>query len=417
MKLVKIIAGICLGLISSKGFAQLKLDAEVRPRFENRHGFKSLFPDNADAAAFVSQRTRLNTYYNSEKLILKISVQDIRTWGDVPTLNTTDNFGSSLHEAWGEILLNDKLSLKLGRQEISLDDQRIMGAVNWAQQARSHDAAIIKYKNNQFTAQLAIAHNQNGEQLIGNTYNVPKNYKSMQYVWLHKNWQDFSASFLFLNNGLQYIDADEVNNETRYSQTLGLHLNYKKDKMKYNSNLYYQMGKDIGDNEIKAYLASLNINYKNSEKWNASIGGEIISGNDDAIIKDGENTAFAPLYGTNHKFNGLMDYFYVGNHANNVGLVDTYINTTLKVNESSKLHMAFHNFAAAAELSASTSNQLGNEIDIVYSYRFDKDVIFKAGYSQLFPSEGMEILKNNFDENNNYFAWLMVVIKPNLLTF
>ena len=33
--------------------AQLTVDAEVRPRFEYRHGFKTLFPDNEDAAAFV----------------------------------------------------------------------------------------------------------------------------------------------------------------------------------------------------------------------------------------------------------------------------------------------------------------------------------------------------------------------------
>ena len=33
-----------------------------------------------------------------------------------------------------------------------------------------------------------------------------------------------------------------------------------------------------------------------------------------------ENNSFTPFYGTNHKFNGHMDYFYVGNHIGNVGL-------------------------------------------------------------------------------------------------
>jgi hypothetical protein len=35
--------------------------------------------------------------------------------------------------------------------------------------------------------------------------------------------------------------------------------------------------------------------------------------------------SFNSLYGTNHKFNGWVDYFYVGNHAESIGLVD--INT------------------------------------------------------------------------------------------
>ncbi len=40
--------------------------------------------------------------------------------------------------------------------------------------------------------------------------------------------------------------------------------------------------------------------------------------------------AFTPLYGTNHKFNGWMDYFYVGNHGSSIGLQD--INAKILVN-------------------------------------------------------------------------------------
>ena len=398
--------------------AQFKLEAELRPRFELRHGFKTLHPKGAKPAAFISQRTRMNVGYKIKKFSFYLSLQDVRVWGDVPQLNTSDNSGLSVHQAWGEIMFDEKFSLKLGRQEIAYDDQRIMGSVGWAQQARSHDAALLRFNNEKIKFDLGFSFNQDAENVNGTTLTTPNTYKSIQYAWLHKDWQHFQASFLFLNNGMQFIDEiDSDNNETRFSQTIGTHLNYKLGTVGLISNLYYQFGKDVSNNNLSTYLLALEANYNPSQLWTLTLGTELQSGNDNGAPSNGDNNAFTPFYGTNHKFNGLMDYFYVGNHANNVGLVDTYINTTLKVNESSKLHMAFHNFAAAAELSASTSNQLGNEIDIVYSYRFDKDVIFKAGYSQLFPSEGMEILKNNFDENNNYFAWLMVVIKPNLLTF
>ena len=46
-----------------------------------------------------------------------------------------------------------------------------------------------------------------------------------------------------------------------------------------------------------------------------------------------ENKAFTPFYGTNHKFNGFMDYFHVGNHANSVGLIDIYTKVKTKLGE------------------------------------------------------------------------------------
>ena len=73
--------------------AQLKIDTELRPRFEYRHGYKTLFPDNTDPAAFVSQRTRLNAGFKNEKLNFYLSLQDVRVWGDVPQLNSSDSNG------------------------------------------------------------------------------------------------------------------------------------------------------------------------------------------------------------------------------------------------------------------------------------------------------------------------------------
>lgn len=59
---------VIIALYTTCSFGQLTVDAEVRPRFEYRHGFKTLFPDNTDPAAFVSQRTRLNARLHSRKL-------------------------------------------------------------------------------------------------------------------------------------------------------------------------------------------------------------------------------------------------------------------------------------------------------------------------------------------------------------
>jgi len=62
--------------------AQFKLSAELRPRVEIRHGYKTLANPSSEAAAFVSQRSRLNFEYSRKKYEIKLSLQDVRVWGD-----------------------------------------------------------------------------------------------------------------------------------------------------------------------------------------------------------------------------------------------------------------------------------------------------------------------------------------------
>ena len=417
MKIAKGIAALVFSFFIANVNAQLKIDAELRPRFEYRHGYKTLFPDNTDPAAFVSQRTRLNAGFKNDKLNFYLSMQDVRVWGDVPQLNTSDSNGFSIHQAWGEILFDSNFALKVGRQEIIYDDHRIFGNVGWAQQARSHDAALLRYNKEKFKFDLGFAFNQDGETLTGTTLTTPGTYKSIQYAWLHKDWQNFSGSLLVLNNGLQFVDdINADNNETRYSQTVGSHLKYNEGNLGLVGNLYYQFGKDRGDNDLSAYLLGFEANYKLSQHWNIALGAEMQSGNDNGAPSGGENKAFTPFYGTNHKFNGFMDYFYVGNHGNNVGLTDLYAKAGVKLNPKSGLTLFLHNFSASADLASNDSKQLGTEMDLVYSYTYDAQIKIMAGYSQLFASNGMEILKNNFDDNTNNWGWIMITIKPTLFS-
>ncbi len=402
-------------LVSSKMVAQFTLSGEFRPRTEFRNGFKTLRPNDADPALFTSQRVRLNTKYATENYTFYVSIQDIRVWGDVKQLNTADNNGLAIHEAWG--LVNfEGMSLKAGRQEISYDDHRMFGNVGWAQQARSHDALLLSFGKN-FKLDIGLAFNQDGEALFDNTYTTAGSYKAMQYAWFNKKWDNFALSLLFLNNGLQYIDVtDSANNEIRYSQTLGSHLKYKiTDNLNAVANLYYQAGNDVAKRDVNAFLVGLDLGYKATDTWSFGLGFEMQSGND----YDGDaskNKAFSPFYGTNHKFNGFMDYFYVGNHFNSTGLIDVFGKISTKLSKKSNLSLFIHNFTSYANVAKDVEKQLGTELDLVYGYKLSKDISLAAGYSQMFASEGMEYLKNNFDGNSNNWAWLMLTIKPTLFS-
>lgn len=397
---------------SSFAISQVIVDAELRPRFEYRHGYKDLIPDGADAASFISQRTRINGFYADETLSFYLSVQDVRVWGDVPQSNLKDKNGVSIHQAWGEIKFTPEFSARLGRQVLAYDDQRILGGVDWAQQGRSHDMALLKYSKNGYTAHLGAAFNQDEENLLGHTL-YTNTYKSMQLLWLNKEWNHFRASVLFLNNGMQYIDAlEEKDNKTRFSQTFGTNLTYTEKQLSLMANFYYQTGKDVMNNSLNAYLVSLEAAYKLTPGWSLQVGAELQSGNDYGAPADGKNKAFTPLYGTNHKFNGLMDYFYAGNHANNVGLLDVYLGSNIRTGNKTNIGVRVHNFTAAADMIDDKSKQLGMEADLTFNYNFSKTVNIQAGYSHMFASSGMERLKGNFDDNTNNWAWVMVTLKP-----
>lgn len=405
---------LCLGVVLTSYAQEFEISTEIRPRFEYRHGYKTLIPDDVDAATFVSQRTRLNLNYESEKLNVFVAFQNVRVWGDVATTSLEDKNGIAIHQAWAQLLLNPKLSIKLGRQEISYDDHRIFGNVGWAQQARSHDAFITTYKpnaNNHLDFGLAL--NENSETLFDMDYAV-NNYKAFQYLWYHTNFDTLELSFLILNNGLTYLD-DNNEQKVDYNQTIGSRLTYKKAKLSADASAYFQTGK-IADTDLYAFSIAANAYYKINDEFKAGLGVEHLSGTD-MNTTDNKLKSFNPWFGTNHKFNGLMDYFYVGNHINSVGLLD--VNATFGYQKDKfSAKVVPHLFSSAATVvdvsGEEMSNALGTEIDLVLGYKWTKDIGFNAGYSQLFATETMEVLKAGNKDNTNNWAWLMITVRPSL---
>ncbi|MCZ4694375.1 hypothetical protein DWB61_04250 [Ancylomarina euxinus] len=414
-KLLLLLVVLIGALLPNTIMAQLKFTGEMRPRTEYRNGLKSLFNSEDDAAFFTSQRTRLNLNYTDAKFKVGLSLQDVRTWGDVAQLNMSDKNQLMLHEAWGELLFTENFSLKVGRQELVYDDHRILGNVGWAQQARSHDLALLKFKtDDKGQLHIGLAYNNDMEALKDQLYTT--SYKSMQFAWYNRQYDNFNFSLLFLNNGLQRLDVDNL--KTYYSQTLGVHANHSKDKLGLTGSAYLQTGKDAADRDLSAYLVSLGANYALSSNFKGNIGFEIQSGTDtNEQNANFDNKSFTPLFGTNHKFNGHMDYFYVGNHTGNVGLVDAFIGGAYSKDKIS-FGATLHRFATQADLMLAGEKQdsyLGTELDLSFGYQYSKSVTFKMGYSQMFASDSMEVLKGGDSGERQCWGWMMLVFKPNFL--
>ncbi len=370
-------------------FAQFTVDADIRPRTEIRNGSKKAMADTDQKATInTSQRSRLNMNYKGNDYSVKVSLQDVRTWNSANTMNNGSENNFDLHEVWTEVNLTDNFALKGGRQEVSYDDQRIMGAVGWAQQARSHDMGLLKY-NGFVTAHVGFAYTSDAY----TNSEFKGQYEYMNYLWLNKDLKKLKVSMLMLNK-------DDLT-------TTGGRLSTKVKGISLSLNYYTQSQDDLSGS-----LLGFDGSYKLFEKVNLGVGYESISGSDE------ETLAFAPVFGTNHKFNGFMDLFYVGNHGNSVGLNDTYFSLGYKLNKL-KMKMAYHMFNAVSEMTNEAGDvldgNLGSEIDLAFSYPFNDDITFGVVHSIYTTTESMQSLRGGDLDGTNSYSYFEVSIKPKFL--
>ncbi|HCY43708.1 MAG TPA: hypothetical protein DHV48_20635 [Prolixibacteraceae bacterium] len=400
--------GVCGLLFGSQVKAQFSLSGELRPRTEYSHGYSTLAAEDQDPSLFTSQRTRLNFDYKMDLLKVAVVLQDVRMWGNQAQQVANEEKATSIHQAWAEMNLSKSLALKVGRQELNYDDQRILGNVGWAQQGRSHDVALFKYAK-KLNIHFGIAHHETGNRK-NNLYEGPDAYKDLQFLWLNRKTDNFNFSVLFLNNGKPVMEGTEQ--KSKYSQTFGTHVEVPVDKVAFTGHLYFQTGEDGANKSLNAYNLMAEATYKVSEKSQFLLGYEILSGTD--YNQTEENKSFAPLYGTNHKFNGFMDYFFVGNHQNNVGLSDAYLKFATSKNKTA-FNADVHFFSSAAKISDTADNYLGTELDLTLTQTINPVTKIALGYSQMFGSESLEILKGGSKGAFNNWAYVMISVTPKFL--
>jgi len=408
---------VLVALFFTESFAaqQVGISAEIRPRFENKHGYKKLINTDASGANYVSQRTRLNFLFAQENLKMRISFQNVRVWGDVSTMSAIDK-ANSLHEAWAQYLVSNQFSLKFGRQEIVYDDSRIFGNVGWAQQARSHDALLAKFRfKDKSVLDFGVALNSDTQSGSDMLYSNAAGYKTFQYAWYHTKVKGVGLSLLLLNTGVEFLET-ATEQKINYSQTVGGRLTYKKAGFTIDASSYVQSGK-LNNNAIAASYVGGAIKYKLSKEFSLGLGGEYLSGKDTQDTSS-KIKSFNPIFGTNHKFNGWMDYFYVGNHLGNVGLVDLYATIGYK-KEKFSATLVPHIFSSAADIyngATKLNASLGTEIDVTIGYKIAENIKFNAGYSKMFATRSMEYLKGGDRNENTSWAWVMFTFKPTLFT-
>lgn len=406
---------------------ELKLNIQLRPRAEFRNGVFTPLLIGQDPASFVSQRNRIGlNYQRGNKIALGLQIQSVNVWGKDPQVQQNAN-DMNVYQAWAELYLHPNMQLKIGRQILSYDDERILGALDWNHSGRKHDAALIKYQKGVLKTNVAFAYNQNSERINGTFYNdsISQPYKSMELAWLQYSLtKDFGFSVLALNLDKQ----NRTDSLHSHLQTFGLNTNLKKGKFALGTSIYYQSGR--ANNKTKAiqktnaWMGSLTGNYALSKKISAGLGSDFLSGKD---MDNNSSTvsSFNPLFGTHHKFYGHMDYFYVSSQHKNVGLWDSYINTSFKFSANTSYQLSLHHFEAAGKIinykNKKAGSVLGHEIDLSFQHQLLNDVKLVGGYSQMFNANSMRYVKsipeNQRIKSTQNWIWLSINIQPEILLY
>ncbi|MEQ8878797.1 MAG: alginate export family protein [Cyclobacteriaceae bacterium] len=400
-------------------YAQVNISAEVRPRTEFRNGFKTLTDESKDPAVFTEQRSRLYIDYADSAFKFRVAFQDIRIWGETSQI-FKEEFGKTfISEAWGQYYFNKDLSVKVGRQIISYDNQRFLGGLEWAQQGRRHDAALLIFEPKKTKLHLGFAYNQDDdvpEQAFlqspgAGYYSVGGNYKSFQYGWFNQGFNSGSLSLLAFNAGYQNADSS-----VSFKQTFGAIASKQISGVKLAGDFYYQTGK-LSGKKVNAYLAGINGTFSTSVTP-ITVGVEHISGKDDSDASS-DITAFSPDFGTNHAHNGFMDYFFVGPANGTVGVTDLYLKTSFKL-AGGALKINAHEFMTGSSQldgeGAELSKIMGTEIDLVYGRQLKGGVTWNIGYSQLFATDTMEELRSGDKGAMQFWAWTMITFKPTIFS-
>ena len=386
------LAGICTLHVSAAA-QDIKVGGQVRPRFEYR---KPFVVTSSDAKSWVSMRARAHLTASLERnLTVFVQVQDVRIWGEEQS--TLFDFSANnfdLHQGYIDLHSNGPTTFagRAGRQEVSFGGQRLVGAVNWTQQARSFDGLKLSADGNAFRLDLLGA-------VIANDI-VDVHDENAAFWAAYGQLRDFGPGTLDLYTLYNRLAGENGTDQV----TMGGRWWGQSGVLRYRAEGSYQTGERFGTS-VSAFMlgARLGSSFA-SGKATVTLWYDYLSGDDNDA--DDKVRVFDTLFATNHKFYGLADYFLnIPLHTDGRGLQDLALKGSWVPAKDVTLRTELHRFQAAKGAGLSTSH-FGDEIDLTGAYRFSPNLNFSGGFAYVFAADGWAEI-NRLTENA---VWTFLMI-------
>ena len=370
-----------LTLLAVPTFADLtapQIHGQIRPRFEARDAGKG------SDDAFTSMRVRLDAGTTLDGGVRTfVQLQDVRLWGE--ETNTLGDYSADnldLHQGYAEFtdVAGTPLGLRIGRQEIALGGQRLVGTVGWAQQGRAFDGVRASLSPAGGQVDLLALRLADGS--------AATHTDDARLLGVHAELSALA--------GAQLYALQNTNGSATDQWTLGARKAGKAAGLSYRVEGAYQTGERNGEDVAATMVgARLGTNLAGG-KATATAWVDLLSGDDDPA--DGETKVFDTLFATNHKFYGYADLFLnLPVHTAGRGLRDVALKFTLSPAEGWKLAADLHSFAVMADEGISES-RLGEEIDLTVKYGYSADATWTAGVSYVNAGDGLTAIGRPDDD-------------------
>lgn len=428
-----VLAGIWF-LSTSIAVAQFSVDGQFRTRFEYRDGYKMLASENTYGFPLVFQRSRLIIGHKEDNLTVKISGQDARIWGQ----NSTGMASNTTHiyEAWAKYNFTPMLSVKLGRQELRYDDQRVITFNDFSLTGLTYDALLFTYDNPESKASLhwSTMINNAGQSNFLGYYSEPLP-KYISFVWASRPLGD-----KVVVNAVNFFDATQRNdrhNVVYGRNTIGANAIISPTELfglRFGG--YYQFGKtwhNWGGGiqqklKVSAYSFNSTLWVKPVDVITASLNIDVYSGQDWSSASP-TFRSFYRLLSAGHALLGYMDYFLSKNltEVDYAGLIDFFLRVDYSISERAKLQAVVHNFMMEKPYFRTVEPNgfekvepiLGQEVDLVFNYKVTKAFSLEGAWMVMLPTATLERLNGLSlgGSTFSHYGYISLLFSPSLFSY
>lgn len=424
-------------------YSQWDIGGSARLRYELKENGLGLPPVNdwRDTSgtgidndnSYFSQKILAHIGYTAKWWSVYVQGRSSGTSGDDRSSNATlpgpggagpeSDGPADLHQAYFTVGNHKEfpVSLKIGRQELSYGDERLVGAFAWNNIGRVFDAAKVRWQNSLFAAEAFTSKIVLPDDNSFNTWN-DYNLFSGVHLTTKKVPKTLTELYFFArNDGIGSATAQDpvsfppfqmAGPVARDIYTLG-------GRIKSGANEFgafdftvegaYQFGNwkgtltgDRVDHNAYAFVANAGYTFEEvSSKPRVALEYSYASGDSDP--NDDEHNTFDNLYPTNHKFYGYMDFLSWQNLHDVRGIFQMKPHPQVSLAVEGHLFWLadtadnLYNVGGAGRGAGANPNGfgrnpgydsfVGGEIDVIAGYALNKFASIEAGYGHFFAGK------------------------------
>jgi len=286
-------------------------------------------------------------------------------------------------------------TLRLGRQELSYGAQRLVSPLDWSNTRRTWDGARIITKNEAWRVDAFATRPVAIEKY---DFNEPDDDQAFYGVYAVHAVPDWKLSYdLYLLR----LDRDGLADGDEERTTAGARINGScpLTGVEYDAEGGWQFG-DAGERDIEAWFAAIEAGYTLVDvamKPRVYLGYDYASGDSDP--DDGTVGTFHQLFPLGHAYLGYIDVLGRQNVTDfSQGVSFWPVEKVLQLRLD---HHIFHRAETGdavynvgggvlRKADAGTSREIGSEVDVTLTYKFDRATTAAAGYSRFFAGDFIE---------------------------